>query len=519
MSLPKEPRQLMINLMYLVLTAMLALNVSSEILHAFKVINESIGSSNASINEKNAKIYEALNDQESQPGQKERVKPYNDRAKIAKQKSEDLVKYLEKLKEDIIQQAGGRDDDGEIKSESDIDAATRLMVEQKEGEELRNRLTTFRNELIGLVSKDSKDQIARDLPVKIQDVEKSDNNPQGDWSWAYFHNMPTMAAVTLLSKFQNDVRNSEAVVVTELMNEAGAEQLKFDAIKAIAIPTTTYALEGQKIEAQILLAAYNKNLEPTINLTSGGGRITEIEAGVGKYETTASGIGLKTVKGTVSIDMGGVPTTENFSFEYMVGSTGASMQLDKMNVFYIGVPNPITVSAAGYSIEDISVNIEGAEVKQNPEGGKGQYLVTVTKPGTIQAKILANTENGRKEVGGMPVRVKYIPDPIAKVGGVTGGRIPTNQFKAQIGILAALDNFDFAARFVVSSYQFSVLPKRGEFAGPYTVEGPYLGKDNATVKELIDRLAPGDRVYLEEIRAKGPDGVPRKLGAVNLVLE
>lgn len=519
MSLPKEPRQLMINLMYLVLTAMLALNVSSEILHAFKVINESISSSNTSINEKNDKMYEALNDQENQPGQKERVKPYNDRAKIAKQKSEELVKYLEQLKEDVITQAGGRDEDGEIKRESDIDAATYLMVEQKGGEELKNRLTTFRNELIGLVSPAAKEQIARDLPVKIQDVEKTDNNTQGDWSWAYFHNMPTMAAVTLLSKFQNDVRNSEAVVVTELMNEAGAEQLKFDAIEAIAVPTTTYALEGQKIEAKILLAAYNKNLDPTINLKSGGGKISKIENGVGLYEASATGIGLKTVKGTVSMDVGGSPITKEFSFDYMVGSTGASMQLDKMNVFYIGVDNPITVSAAGYSIEDIRVNIENADVKA-AGSEKGQYIVRVTKPGEVQANILAKTqEGGTKVVGGMKVRVKYIPDPVAKVAGVTGGRLATNQFKAQIGILAALDNFDFDTRFVVTSYQFSVLPKRGEFAGPYSVTGPYLGKDNATVKELIDRLAPGDRVYLEEIRAKGPDGIPRKLNSVNLVLE
>ncbi|MCB0699256.1 MAG: gliding motility protein GldM, partial [Chitinophagaceae bacterium] len=507
----------MINLMYLVLTAMLALNVSSEILHAFEVINQSITSSNNAINEKNEELYKGFDEQENQAGQKERVKPFNDKAKMAKSQAAELIAYLEEWKNRVVDEAGGREEDGEIKRKDNIDASTLLLVERKGGDTLKQKLLDAREKFLSLVNPAEKARIAKDLPMKISEAEKNDNNPQGDWSTAYFHNMPTMAVVTLLSKFQNDVRNSEAVIINQLADEAGDIQVKFDAFEAIAVPTTSYALEGQKIEAKILLAAYNKSIDPTIAITGGGGAIKEIKDGVGQYEATASGIGLKTVKGRVAIDLGGRKEEKDFEFQYMVGSTGASIQLDKMNVFYIGVPNPITVSAAGYSLQDVFVDIQGADVQQDNEAGLGHYIVKVNKPGEIDANIMAKTENGTKKAGGMKVRVKYIPDPIAKIGGKTQGAMPSNIFKAQRGILAVLENFDFDTRFVVTSYEFSMLPKRGELLGPYKVNGPYLDKDR-NVNDLRNRAKPGDRVYIEEIRAKGPDGRIRALNSITLLL-
>lgn len=517
MSLPKEPRQLMINLMYLVLTAMLALNVSSEILHAFEVINESITSSNESIEDKNKDIYETFQSKEDDPVQRDRIKKYNDRAKIAKKSSQDMIDYLENWKNRVVEEAGGREEDGEIKRKDNIDASTLLLVERKGGDTLKQRLEGLRADLLGLVSENNKAQVAKDLPIKITEVEKNDNNPRGDWSTAYFYNMPTMAVVALMAKFQNDVRNSEALILNTLAAEAGEEVIKFDAFEAIAVPTTSYALEGQKIEAKILLAAYNKSLEPEIQITGGGGSIKEITDGVGQYEVTASGVGLKTVKGRVAIDLGGRREERDFKFEYMVGSTGASIQLDKMNVFYIGVPNPITVSAAGYSLQDIMVNIEGADVQANSELGLGHYVVTVKKPGEVMANINAKTENGVKKVGSMPVRVKYIPDPVAKVGNKSNGTLPSSTLKAQIGIVADLENFDFDTRFVVTSYEMSMIPKRGELQGPFKEDGPYLNK-NKDIVSMIKRARPGDRVFFDDIRARGPDGRIRKLNAITFLL-
>lgn len=517
MSVPKEPRQLMINLMYLVLTAMLALNVSSEILHAFEVINESITSSNGSIEAKNDEIYRNFQAKEDDPVQRDRIKKYNDNAKIVKAKSEAMIAKLEEWKKRVIEEAGGTEEDGEIKRKDNIDASTLLLVERKGGDSLKQELEALRADLLGVVNPKYKAQISKDLPMKIAEVEKNDNNPRGDWATAYFYNMPTMAVITLMSKFQNDIRNSEAVILNQLASEAGEDVIKFDAFEAIAVPTTSYALEGQKIEAKILLAAYNKSLDPVIQITGGGGAIKEIKDGVGQYEVTASGIGLKTVKGRVSIDLGGRKEERDFTFDYMVGSTGASIQLDKMNVFYIGVDNPITVSAAGYSLQDISVQIDGADVTANSQAGIGHYVVKATKPGKVMANINAKTEGGVKKVGAMEVRVKYIPDPVAKIGGKPGGTISSAQLKAQIGVVADLENFDFDTRFVVTGFEMSMLPKRGELQGPFKSTGPYLNKDKDII-DAIKRCKPGDRVYFEEIRAKGPDGRIRKLNAITFLL-
>lgn len=517
MSLPKEPRQLMINLMYLVLTAMLALNVSSEILHAFEVINESITSSNTSIEAKNDEIYKTFQSKEDDPVQRDRIKKYNDRAKIAKTKAEAMIAKLEEWKGRVVEEAGGYEDDGEIKRKDNIDASTLLLVERRGGDTLKSQLQQLREDLLNLVNPNNKAQIAKDLPIKIAEVQKNDNNPQGDWATAYFYNMPTMAVVTLMSKFQNDIRNSEALILNTLASEAGEEVIKFDAFEAIAVPTTSYALEGQKIEAKILLAAYNKSLDPVIQITGGGGAIKEIKDGVGMYEVTASGIGLKTVKGRVSIDLGGRKEERDFSFDYMVGSTGASIQLDKMNVFYIGVPNPITVSAAGYSLQDISVQIDGADVKPDAQAGIGHYIVTATKPGKVMANINAKTEAGVKKVGAMEVRVKFIPDPVAEVGGKSSGGIASSTLKAQIGVVADLKNFDFDTRFVVTSYEISMIPKRGELQGPFKSSGPYLNKDRDII-DLIKRSKPGDRVFIEDIKARGPDGRIRTLNPINFIL-
>lgn len=513
MSLPKEPRQLMINLMYLVLTAMLALNVSSEILHAFKIINQSITSSNTSIVEKNTKLYDDFNTNQNQPGQEARVKPYNDKAKEVKTQAEDMIKYLEDWKEKVIKESGGREADGSIKREDNIDASTMLLVEKKGGDEIKKKLKDIKQFMLSQVATEKRAQYEKDLPIKTIDPTPTDNNPRGDWSTGNFYNMPTMAVITLLSKFQNDVRNSESMVVNELFNEAGSEQLKFDAIKGVAVTTNSYALSGQKVEAQILLAAYNNKINPTVS--SSGGKVTKIQDGIAYWETTASGVGVQKVHGTVSINSNGIVKTEPWEFAYTVGSTGASIQLDKMNVFYIGVPNPITVSAAGYSIEDVSVSIPGAQIKQT---GKGTYDIMVTQPGEVQANILAKTDAGVKPVGGLKVRVKTIPDPVAKIAGKTGGYLPASTFRAQLGIIAVLENFEFDARFVVTSFEFSYLPKRGEYQAPVIVNSPLFSGNSTVLRYQSEQARPGDRIFIENIKARGPDGRTRTLNSLLFTL-
>jgi len=522
MSLPKETRQLMINLMYLVLTALLALNVSNEILHAFKVINRSIDKSNSSIENKNTELYANFLENEKQAGKYDRVHPFRIKADEVQKSADEMFKYLQAWKERIIMESGGTspaepgdEDSIRINREDNIDATTHMLVEKGGGDTLKKRLTDLRAFMLAQLSPADQKLLEAQLPLRIEQPHKGENNPQGDWKVSYFHNMPTMAAITLIAKFQNDVRNSESQIINQLFNEAHSSDIKFDAIKAIAVPKNSYVLAGQKVEAEILLAAYNKSVQP--NVSPSTGRIVKTSEGVADWEGTASGVGLQTVKGHVSMNLGDHIANEEFSFQYMVGSTGASMQLDKMNVFYIGVPNPITVSAAGYSLEDVSVSIPGATV--TPGAEKGKYNVMVSTQGEVNAAIMAKSDkNGPlKQVGVQKIRVKTIPDPIAEVAGKSFGVMPASTYRAQIGIIANLKNFDFDAKFQVISFSWSMLPKRGEYIGPYSVTGAKFD-GSGDVGKVFPRLKPGDRVYMEEIKARGPDGRVRNLAPIFFTL-
>ncbi len=510
----------MINLMYLVLTAMLALNISNEILNAFKTIDASIRNSNGLIAGKNDKTYQDFDVNENIEKDRERVKPYNDKAKLVKAKAQEMYDYIDGWKQKIVKASGGMRTDApkELKSPENIDFTTKLLVEQGGGNEIKKRIVDLRNFMLAQI--DDTDKVGRKflderIPLRIVDIEKGENNPKGDWSFGTFNNVPVAGAMALFSKMQNDVRASESAIIDYLFTKSQSVPFKFDAIRAVATPRTSYALVGQPLEAEILLAAYNKNVNPRISASSGS---VSVKDGVGTWKSTASGLGLQTVRGTVSVDMGDRVESQPYSFQYMVGSTGASMQIDKMNVFYVGVENPITVSAAGYSLEDVSMNIPGATLASN---GLGKFNVTVPASligKTVEASINAKDGAAVKTVNKSVVRVKRIPDPQAVVGGRAGGSMPINLFKAQDGIIAALNDFVYDAKFQVVSYNFAHQPKRGDgYVEVPNVSGPRFS-GNADVTAAIARAKLGDRIYLENIRAKGPDGTTRRINDIIITL-
>src|SRR4051812_4932054 len=209
MSIPKEPRQIMINLMYLVLTALLALNVSNEILNAFKVLSKGIDDSNVAIDQKTAENYQLIKENEKAAGQAEKVRPYRERADLVVQKSNELWQYFENWKNRIIVQSGGWNIEGKdsaIKMEGDIDATTLLLVEKKGGDTVRQKILELRRLMLEAVRGDS-NGIKPFMPLKIEPVKKNDHNPTGDWNIGYFEHMPVVAAKAMFSKFQNDVRS------------------------------------------------------------------------------------------------------------------------------------------------------------------------------------------------------------------------------------------------------------------------------------------------------------------------
>ncbi len=523
MSIPKEPRQIMINLMYLVLTALLALNVSNEILNAFKTLSLSIDRSNVSIDNKTIEVYSAIKENEKAPGQEAKVRPFREKADQVVKESDDMVKFLNNWKRRLCLEAGGYSkEDSSLPDRMDnIDATTSLLVEKHGGDTLKERIMSLRKFLLAQLNPADTAALAKFMPLKVTLAHPSDHNPTGDWSIENFEHMPAIAAMALLSKYANDVRSSEGIVINRLFEMAHLKDLKFDTTAAIALPTTSYALEGQKIEASILLAAFNKSNKPTVVISQGGGTKKDAVNGVVPWETIATGTGLQTVKGKISLQTENGPLDRNWEFSYMVGTTGASMQLDKMNVFYIGVANPVTVAAAGYSVEDVSLDIPGARVAPDSQNRKGHYNIWVDKLGDLNVNINAKTKEGPlKRVGGMPVRIRRIPDPEASVGGISSGSMAASTFRVQGGPAAVLKNFDFAARFQIISFSFMMLPKGKDLLGPYIVKNPTGCRfaDNKDIVTGIKQAHAGDRVIIEDIKAIGPDNQPRKINSIVLSL-
>jgi hypothetical protein len=192
-------------------------------------------------------------------------------------------------------------------------------------------------------------------------------------------------------------------------------------------------------------------------------------------------------------------------FTYEVGQRSVAVSADKMNVFYTGVDNPITVSAAGVPSGSVRVNVTGDATKASGSGSN--FIVKGTKPGNATVSVTADG----KSLGSFDFRVKRIPDPVPKVGGSKGGNIASNVFKAQTGLYAELEGFDFEARCNIVGYELVYVPQRKDAVVSANAGGPFNDKSQGMVRAA----RPGDTYYAQNIKAICPgDGASRQLGTL-----
>ena len=540
MSIPKEPRQLMINLMYLVLTALLAMNVSNEILNAFKIVDKSINSSSKNISKKNVatikNFEDALEDDKikANPVKYKKVQDFLALAKQAVVIGDQMEKELLAYKQMIITKSGGMDPQNPalLLREDDLDAATNVMIEgDKKGAEMKGKLQKFMTELAALVptgdeamSLASKNEsMEKLLPIDLTSG-KSESNPDGDWSYANFHMVPAVGAVTIMDKYINDVKNSQSIVMDELWAKAFGEQrsqtIVFDTYDLMVSSPNTYLLPGEKIQVNAMLGAFNQNSK-NLSIRAGGQNLA-INKGIASFNTTASGKGEQKIVFSASfVDPNTQkPMSYTKEFKYYVGESQASISLDKMNVFYIGVPNPITFSASGVPAGNIKYTSENCTLTPTPAAGVNKYEVNVTTPGA-KAKITLSatlSDGTTKSFGTYEYRVKRIPDPYPSIANKRGGSIAVNELKAQQAIFAKLDNFDFDAKFVVTSYTVTYLPRRGD-AMEAQSNSQYLTGPNANgpVNDILSKLKVGDKIFFENIKAVGPDKQTRSIGSIAFI--
>ena len=510
MALPKEPRQKMINIMYLVLTALLALNVSSEILNAFKVVDKSLVTSNSNLTTANNTLYTSLLEKVKDPQTSVKAAPWNEKAIQAQKLSAVMDSYINQLKLDLKKEAGSKmvDVDGkpvEQFKEDDLEAATRLFGNgpggQDKGPELMKKLNEFRDALLN-IDPEIRKTYDKSLAVDVSGSVIGQDGKKKEFTEAYFHMTPTVAGITLLSKFQNNVKNAENQIVTYCHNQVGAVKVVYDQFAALVGQSSNYVMPGEEVEITAGVGAYSAAAKPVISINGTGSSIGADGRAVSKFQASGGGPHSVPVKVTYT-KPDGTTETKSFDVKYTVGTPGgAAVMPTKMNVFYIGVDNPIKVGSPT-GMEKTNVTISAGSVS----GSGSDRVVRVSSIGNV-------TVNVTTDKGSFPFsfRVKKIPDPVFKIGSGKA-RVATVEFKSQTSCRAELENFDFDLRYSVTGA--TVYFSGANFPSPATAS--ISSNSLAPLSALIARSGPGTSVTFVNIRVQGPDG-PRVIDERSITL-
>ena len=542
----ETPRQKMIGLMYLVLTAMLALNVSKAILKGYLSINDSVEQSKKNMMENNQRVYEAF--KATINGNKAAQPYYEEALKIQK----DIVatyKYIDEVKGNMMRAVGGFEESVKVLGDTinlrhepwlpiidNYDVPTQIMIGADEhnpntgplsAAELKKKLEDLHDKLVKQLDQMQKTDGLHLLKDDYENLKKKigiikpvasgfvEDGITFTWEMDLVDHLPMSAVFVNLNKLQADLKNVEAEMLQVFSSASGKLAIKFDNIYAKVIAPSSYIQAGQPYQAEIFLAATNSkigagDMEVLLGVDSaaaaGGakGNSIPIESGMGKYQVGTGAPGDQTYKGVIKYKKpDGTWAYYPFSGEYKVAKSAVSVAAEQMNVFYRGVTNPVSAGAAGISPADVIVTASGAGVTVKPRGEPGKYDFTFTGTGTCQVTVSAKTKDGVKSQG-PPVsfKVKPLPKPEAKIGGKYA---PDEMKKSDLSTVGAIgagaNGFDFQANYIVQSYEVI-----GKVKGAIKVangNGANLGPDALNIFKGADA---GTKIYVD-IKVKGPDGV------------
>lgn len=508
MALGREtPRQRMIGILYLVLLALLALNVPDSILDAFKNINNSLETSKSNVNTAVQQLFTAFENSKLKE-EPARAKPIYEKAKKAQAIIGELNQYIASLKEEFVKQGGGYDEErGDLVKRENEDIAPNLMINEKKATVLKDKINQTRAKLLALLTPEEQKTVSFSLEAK--DPEKSVNGKKS-WEEINFGNgTPLTAAMTILTKIQTDAQNAESDIVKIILGKMDQAVVNLDKFAAVAVAPSSYLIQGQPYKAEVFLTASDSKSEPAISVN---GSALQVVDGKGVYSVATNREGIFTWTGVIRVKQtdGTFKEYRTPQQTYQVARPSAVVSPDKMNVLYIGVNNPISVSAPGTPTDKIRVSMSGGSISS---AGGGKYNVRVSSPGTARITVSAEVAPGKTQtLSSTEFRVKRIPDPIAKFAGKTGGSMATVALKAQNALFAKLDNFDFDASFKVTKFTMIIAKPRAD-AIVLSTSG---GQLSSSMSSALNNIVPGTRVIFDNIVAVGPDGSPRQLNAVAL---
>ena len=501
----------MINLMYVVLMAMLALNVSTEVLNGFSVVEESLSRTTANSAKENQVIYDDFAAQlKANPA---KVQAWFDKAQTVRRMSDSLFNFAAELKVAIVKEADGEDGDvRNIVGKEDLEAANQVMLApgRGRGRQLYDAINSFRERILTMVTDSTQraiisSNLSTDVPRNIQTMGKN-------WQEYMFEDMPVAAAVTLLSKLQSDVRYAEGEVLHTLVSNIDLKDIRVNSLNAFVIPNSQTIVRGDKFSAHIVMAAVDTTQVPEIYI---GERRVDLPGGL--YETVCSRTGDFTLAGRIEMVNGnGERVSRDFSQKYTVVDPSATVSADLMNMLYAGYSNPISVSVPGVPLNKITATMTGGTLQPV---GPGRYIARPAAVGKDVTITVVSTNTGRaQQMGQFTFRVRKLPDPTPFIamadehGNPTrykGGNLSKAGLMAADGIGAAIDDGILDIGFRVLGFETVFFDNMGN-AVPMVSDGD---KFSARQKTTFRRLARNHRFYISRVRAIGPDGIERSLPA------
>jgi len=546
----ETPRQKMIAMLYLVLTALLALNVSKEILDAFLVVNESMETTKAIVDRKVGNIYQQFAQQDML--NHEKVGESYEKAKLAREYSKEMIDYLENTIFQAVKYSEKKDslvilekyyemnqvpdplnpqetilkpilNLKEVPSKDKYNETTNYFINRGHATDLRERIDAYRITMEELIPEEYRGRVKIGLRT---DEEYSDaDGARQDWEMHHFYHTILAADVTILNKLIAEVQTTEFDVVSELFSEISLTDFKFDAVTAKIIPKTNYIIKGQKYEAEVLVAAYDDKANPDVYVMQGASEFNlankdraqkwEGEGGIVKLEWNANREGPQRFAGIIEItNPEGELEQHYFSHDYIVAPPSLTVAAKKMNVFYRSVDNPVSISVPGIAKNKIRPSITAGEIVPDPDA-PGDWLVRITEGvGTATVSATAEYEGQWMDMGSFEFRVKRVPDPVAEIAKMSQGEIDRNELLGAGAIIPVMKDFEFDLNFRITSFRMATIingdwvPKRGS--------GNRFSGD---MQDMIRNSRRGQKFFFENIQAEGPDGSKRTLNPINLTIK
>ena len=550
-----SPRQKMINMMYLVLTALLALNVSKEVLNSFFEVNLGIERSTTNFNAKNGDTYAAFD--AAAELNKVKAGAFRDQAYEVKANADELVEFIQEMKYNLVLAADKevylgsqlelKDEDGDLLEDKAIttpwnelsDAEKKMTIgnlsvkddrhasgdlfysakrKKNIATDLKNDLISYKNSLLSI--SEGNESLITSINETCNYDDKKVKGKKQLWEEYNFYDMPSVGALTLLSKMQSDVRNTEADIITMLRENIDATSLKFTTAEGIQIPQSNFVLRGDSFRAQIFISAKDTTQDPMIyvgeydSLGNGNYQMKGTEGvdynsvkvvnGKGIFSERASSEGMKKWGGLIAMKTANGTKMYPFNGEYLVAAKTAVVSPTNMNILYLEVDNPLKISVPGYTAGEISAVISNGKVSATKRS-LGEYSARPSKKGKAIVSLYAKVEGKRTKMGQMEFRVKEVPPPKAKVQFAisANGVLVIDKMKMVNagGLGAELKDFDFkGVRYVITSYRLS-----GVYKGEQMKEDTKGPQFTTKMIKLLKILKSGNAITISNIKAKRVD--------------